>query len=796
VEHIWDSLYISLVLQGNLYDYIETSFNNSSTVDFNLSSLDSGNGQNTHSNLHSSYWVVPNNSYIFSNSHSCAGTNFSACMYGAVCRCKDMYQGSGYSFNTPHHCQWCLLTDDGHPAKIFNLNKEHSSNIIDALVDIQHCEAIYSKDMGMIANGNGQFLSEFSLNSSNSYNIDSNTGPTKCLGPCTDTSNYVDLICDMNSSTGYNINQSSEVEHAQNGSIVRDQYGFKALSECAPRIFSGPHRKFDYADNEWLLQAFDIIKQSGVPNHQLAKIQVHSSLNIQLWAEHLEFYHDQLLLQYLQFGFPLSIDTNEFKPLVSDCNHNTALAFEQFVDEYISEEIRQGAIFGPFKALPISSCHVSPMLSRSKDAHSRRIIVDLSYPKGKGLNFYATEHYDGIDFELNYPSVDVIAKRVTDLGPKALLYKIDLRRAFRNLSIDPGDVDKLTLCWRGKYFLDAAIPFGYKHGSACCQRVTDAVRYICNRQGFWLFNYIDDLIGVELPHKAHKAFNFLNDLLKNLGLPISNGKLVSPSPVVTCIGISIDAPAGTLSIDQVKLADIHATCINWLSLSMVTPRQLQSLLGKLLYISKCVPPARIFVGRMLELLRKNRDCKKFQLSTEFFRDLNWFIQFMNTFNGIVFLPFDGVTVELKVDASPYGMGAIFDNLCYAAQLPHGFNSALTIVHLEMLNVVIAFRMWAHLWSNTRVKVICDNAAVVASLRHFRTKDRFLTACCRNIWAIVAKFNIQLMSTHIEGKANILPDILSRWYTSAYFNQAYIQLLTHTFTWCEVPEQFFLLDWSI
>ena len=170
------------------------------------------------------------------------------------------------------------------------------------------------------------------------------------------------------------------------------------------------------------------------------------------------------------------------------------------------------------------------------------------------------------------------------------------------------------------------------------------------------FNYIDDLIGVELPHKAFEAFNFLKTLFADLGLPISNNKLVSPTSVVTCIGISVDAFKGTLSIDSTKLADIHATCLNWVTEHRATPTQLQSLLGKLLYISKCVPPTRIFVGRMLQTLRINRDCVNFTLPDDFYRDLNWFLEFMQSFNGIVFLPYEGVKHTVQVDALPLWHG--------------------------------------------------------------------------------------------------------------------------------------------
>ena len=53
-------------------------------------------------------------------------------------------------------------------------------------------------------------------------------------------------------------------------------------------------------------------------------------------------------------------------------------------------------------------------------------------------------------------------------------------------------------------------------------------------------------------------------------------------------------------------------------------RDLQSLLGSLLYITKCVAPARYFLNRILELLHLNAQVSKILLTQSFFRDLAWF----------------------------------------------------------------------------------------------------------------------------------------------------------------------------
>ena len=53
--------------------------------------------------------------------------------------------------------------------------------------------------------------------------------------------------------------------------------------------------------------------------------------------------------------------------------------------------------------------------------------------------------YLGSSFILNNPSVDDIVKKIVELFPGSLLYKVDISRAFRQLKVDPGNLDLLGL---------------------------------------------------------------------------------------------------------------------------------------------------------------------------------------------------------------------------------------------------------------------------------------------------------------------------------------------------------------
>ena len=117
------------------------------------------------------------------------------------------------------------------------------------------------------------------------------------------------------------------------------------------------------------------------------------------------------------------------------------------------------------------------------------------------------------------------------------------------------------------------------------------------------------------------SFNFLKNLLAELGLDISPNKLVPPSTSVTCLGILIDSINKTISIPPEKLAEITQLCVQWSSKTYCGKRDLQSLLGSLLYVSKCVKHSRFFLNRMLTLLRDNYDKTKILTTSEFHKDL-------------------------------------------------------------------------------------------------------------------------------------------------------------------------------
>ena len=351
-----------------------------------------------------------------------------------------------------------------------------------------------------------------------------------------------------------------------------------------------------------------------------------------------------------------------------------------------------------------------------------------------------------------------MVNRLKLLGTEALLYKIDISWAFRHIRVD------LLGLQHEQLFIDCTLPFGFHHGSVFFQSCTDAIRFIVkNNFNFpYLYNYIDDLIYTGLPQDIHTSYSTLIALLQELGLEISQSKLVSPTTTAVCLGIEINNSSRPLKIPDDKLLEILDICKKFASKVKATKNQLQSLLGSL------IKPTRFFLNRMLQLLRQHTSKSTISLNPAFHRDLNWFNVVLLQFNGVTLFDYKQPDHTVYLDACLTGFGAVFANKVYALTIPLGFKN-YTIVHLEILNIVVAMKVWGDIWKNKAIDIKCDNIAVVEVLTSGRARDPILATCARNIWLLTAIFNIHLTVTHIPGVQNQVADLLSRKGTDSQVN---------------------------
>ena len=154
---------------------------------------------------------------------------------------------------------------------------------------------------------------------------------------------------------------------------------------------------------------------------------------------------------------------------------------------------------------------------------------------------------------------------------------------------------------------------------------------------------------------------------------------------------------------------------------------------------------------MLDLLRSAHGRQKISLTPEFKRDLRWFAKFLPMYNGVSLYDHKPIGATLELDACWTGFGGCCGRYVYHLPIARGFMN-WSIVHLEMVNILIAIRLFKFLWKGRKVLIKCDNEAVVSVLKTGRTK----------VWYDSSISDIDLQYTHIRGTENKVADLLSRW----------------------------------
>ena len=148
--------------------------------------------------------------------------------------------------------------------------------------------------------------------------------------------------------------------------------------------------------------------------------------------------------------------------------------------------------------------------------------------------------------------------------------------------------------------------------------------------------------------------------------------------------------------------------------------------------------------------------------------------FLQTHNDVIYYDTKKVTDRIYLDSYLRAMGGVFGNIFYTRPFPLGQQ-----LHLEMINIMVALKIWGNMWSNKKININCDNLPVVQVLTTGRARDDILAACARNIWLLRSMNNIQLHVTHIQGSKYTIADLLSRWRgTPAYIDKLYVLLPDH------------------
>ena len=98
-----------------------------------------------------------------------------------------------------------------------------------------------------------------------------------------------------------------------------------------------------------------------------------------------------------------------------------------------------------------------------------------------------------------------------------------------------------------------------------------------------------------------------------------------------------------------------------------------------------------------------------------------------------------------------------------------------IIELEMLALIVGFKIWARRCTDRNLLVYCDNKVTVDVINTGKAKNRFSQACLRELCFVSARNNSVIKVVHLESEENRNPDSLSRWHKGKIYQERFREL---------------------
>ena len=476
------------------------------------------------------------------------------------------------------------------------------------------------------------------------------------------------------------------------------------------------------------------------------------------------------LLDGIRNGFNL-VDDNAM-PLEADCSNyasTTDSSVKLVVEEQILNEISNGNYVLTDKRPTLVSALGAIPKPNSNDV---RLIHDCSRPIGTSLNDFATKDsvkYQTIEEAVNLSNVDCFYS------------KIDLKSAYRSVAIHPSNYSFTGLKWKFvdhdsfTYMYDTKLPFGARKSPAIFHRLTQAVRRMMARRGFYgIVVYLDDFLIVSSSfEQCRETMQVLIQLLRKLGFAINWKKVEDPNKIVTFLGIEFNSTNLSLSLPDNKVKDLKALLNEFSDRKRASKRQLQSLAGRLNWACHVVRGGRTYLRRVLDAMNRMKlPHHKAKLSDTFHKDILWWINCLDTFNGRNMFLKPTCSTPVYVDACNTGAGMAFGRdwayINWVEDWPE--IAPMHINFKEALTVVAAARRWGHLWHNSHIIILTDSECTKAMLNKGTTKNELVMDHIRELFWLSVKFNFEFECVHIRGVDNTLSDAISRLHEKGRFLQ--------------------------
>ena len=528
------------------------------------------------------------------------------------------------------------------------------------------------------------------------------------------------------------------------------------------------------------------LNQIGKNNKDSLRVPINNFWDVEVYLNMLENYPDKEIVDFVRYGWPISHNRKTGNPGKTK-NWGGALNHMKKVREYLAVEIERNSVMGPSTENPFGTrACFSPISSRAKsNSTERRVIVDLSHPEGNSINDgIEKDHYLGKEIDLKFPTIDALVRIVKQKGRGCLMFKRDLKRAYRQIQVDPRDIHLLGYVVDSEFYFDVTLPMGLRSAAYVCQRITDSLMFIFKEQGYIGVNYIDDLASAETIEKAEIAYQALGEILQKIGILESKEKATPPKTRMVFLGIQVDSVEFTLSLCDEKMKDLEQVLLSWKEKESATLKEIQSLVGVLSFASGVIPEGRLFFSRILEFMKSSyKKAGRNKIPESLQKDVKWWLAVAPTLNGEK--EFESDTwlhpdCLLHTDACLTGVGGYMNGLYFHHEIPNNIQEvAVGSNHCEIYGILVAVKAWSKWFQNKNILIYCDNKSSVDILSTGRSACVFSQSVLREIRFWSCEANCKIRGVHLPGEKNEIADALSRWHTGEKYEKKFRELTKGT-----------------
>ena len=268
----------------------------------------------------------------------------------------------------------------------------------------------------------------------------------------------------------------------------------------------------------------------------------------------------------------------------------------------------------------------------------------------------------------------------------------------------------------------------------------------------------------------------LKNLLRDLGATEAEWKAVPPTHALEFLGVWFDLINMTILVTEQRMQELLWELEMWRDRKVYSRKQLESLLGKLQFVSNCVRPGRLLVFRLHNELRQPQQSWR-TVTGEMRKDINWWRKFLPVYDQVSIMWMDqqvSPDALLATDSCLTGIGGFSQGQFFHAVIPEHVtnNETYCIAHLELLAIIIALKVWGGKFKGIRFTLHCDNSAVVEVINHGTASDEGLQELLRQLAFQCAVGQFEVVAVHLKGNLNRIPDWLSRWHLGKQYKEQF------------------------